>query len=94
MNVLTCNVKLPQWVTVTIAGLIGMVVAWSFGGDQFRSNFLLFLHVLSYYITPWVAVLIVDYYVVQQAGQKHPGVRQLLHPPARSGTSTPRDSPR
>jgi NCS1 family nucleobase:cation symporter-1 len=31
---------------------------------------LLFLHVLSYYITPWVAVLLIDYYVVQQAGRK------------------------
>ena len=69
MNVLTCNVRLPQWVTVTIAGLIGMVIALVFGGDQFQSNFLLFLHVLSYYITPWVAVLIVDYYVVQRAGR-------------------------
>jgi nucleobase:cation symporter-1, NCS1 family len=56
-------------VTVTIAGLIGMVIALVFGGDQFQSNFLLFLHVLSYYITPWVAVLIVDYYVVQRAGR-------------------------
>jgi NCS1 family nucleobase:cation symporter-1 len=69
MNVLTCQVKLPQWVTVTIAGVIGMVIALVFGGDQFQANFLLFLHVLSYYITPWVAVLIVDYYVVQRAGR-------------------------
>ncbi|MDV3123615.1 cytosine permease [Mycobacterium sp. 21AC1] len=69
MNTLTCDVKLPQWVTVTIAGVIGMVVALVFGGDQFQSNFLLFLHVLSYYITPWVAVLLVDYYVVQRAGR-------------------------
>jgi NCS1 family nucleobase:cation symporter-1 len=62
-------VKLPQWVTVTIGGLIGLVVALVFGGDQFQANFLLFLHVVSYYITPWVAVLIVDYYVVQRAGR-------------------------
>ncbi|OBC07461.1 hypothetical protein A5784_09000 [Mycobacterium sp. 852013-50091_SCH5140682] len=69
MNTLTCDVKLPQWVTVTIAGLVGLVVALVFGGDQFQSNFLLFLHVLSYYITPWVAVLLVDYYVVQRGGR-------------------------
>lgn len=70
MNALTCDVKLPQWVTVTIAGVVGLVVALVFGGDHFQANFLLFLHVLSYYITPWVAVLLVDYYVVQRAGRK------------------------
>ncbi|MBN3453906.1 cytosine permease [Mycobacterium sp. DSM 3803] len=69
MNTLTCDIKLPQWVTVTIAGVIGLAIALLFGGDQFQANFLLFLHVLSYYITPWVAVLLVDYYVVQRAGR-------------------------
>jgi NCS1 family nucleobase:cation symporter-1 len=62
-------VKLPQWVTVIIGGVIGMFIALVFGGDQFQSNFLLFLHVVSYYITPWVAVLLVDYFVVQRAGR-------------------------
>jgi NCS1 family nucleobase:cation symporter-1 len=69
MATLTCDVKLPQWVTVTIAGTIGLVIALVFGGDQFQSNFLLFLHVVSYYITPWVAVLLIDYFVVQRAGR-------------------------
>lgn len=69
MNTLTCDVKLPQWVTVTGAGLVGLAIALVFGGDHFQANFLLFLHVLSYYITPWVAVLLVDYYVVQRAGR-------------------------
>ncbi len=80
MNVLTCNVKLPQWVTVTIAGLIGLVIALVFGGDQFQSNFLLFLHVLSYYITPWVAILIVDYYVVQRSGRNTPAFENYYTP--------------
>ncbi|MCW2556197.1 MAG: hypothetical protein JWP55_161 [Mycobacterium sp.] len=69
MATLTCDVKLPQWVTVIIAGVIGMFIALVFGGEQFQSNFLLFLHVVSYYITPWVAVLLVDYFVVQRAGR-------------------------
>ncbi|WP_160112749.1 cytosine permease [Mycobacterium sp. 3519A] len=80
MNSLTCDVKLPQWVTVTVAGLIGLVIALVFGGDQFQANFLLFLHVLSYYITPWVAVLIVDYYVVQRSGRNTPAVENYYTP--------------
>ena len=69
MATLTCDVKLPQWVTVAIAGVVGLVIALVFGGDQFQSNFLLFLHVVSYYITPWVAVMLIDYYFVQKAGR-------------------------
>jgi NCS1 family nucleobase:cation symporter-1 len=80
MNTLTCDVKLPQWVTVAIAGVIGLVIALVFGGDQFQANFLLFLHVLSYYITPWVAVLLVDYYVVQRAGRNTPPFENFYTP--------------
>jgi NCS1 family nucleobase:cation symporter-1 len=80
MNSLTCDVKLPQWVTVTVAGLVGLVIAVVFGGDQFQTNFLLFLHVLSYYITPWVAVLIVDYYVVQRSGRNTPAFENFYTP--------------
>ncbi|MBX8686515.1 cytosine permease [Mycobacterium sp. 20091114027_K0903767] len=69
MATLTCDVKLPQWVTVTVAGVIGLAIALMFGGDEFQSNFLLFLHVVSYYITPWVAVMLIDYYVVQRGGR-------------------------
>ncbi|OCB57172.1 hypothetical protein A5722_11990 [Mycobacterium vulneris] len=69
MATLTCDVKLPQWVTVTVAGVIGLAIALMFGGEQFQSNFLLFLHVVSYYITPWVAVMLIDYYVVQRGGR-------------------------
>jgi NCS1 family nucleobase:cation symporter-1 len=80
MNTLTCDVRLPQWVTVSIAGAIGMVIALVFGGDQFQANFLIFLHVLSYYITPWVAVLLVDYYVVQHAGRNTMPVENFYTP--------------
>jgi len=80
MATLTCDVKLPQWVTVTIAGVIGLVIAVVFGGDQFQANFLLFLHVVSYYITPWVAVLLVDYFVVQRAGRNSLPVANFYTP--------------
>jgi nucleobase:cation symporter-1, NCS1 family len=69
MATLTCDLKLPQWVTVAIGGTIGLFIAVVFGGDQFQANFLLFLHVVSYYITPWVAVLLIDYFLIQRAGR-------------------------
>lgn len=80
MNTLTCDVKMPQWLTVTVAGLIGMVIALVFGGDHFQANFLLFLHVLSYYITPWVAILLIDYYVIQRSGRNTPALENFYTP--------------
>jgi nucleobase:cation symporter-1, NCS1 family len=79
-------------VTVTIAGVIGLVIAVVFGGDQFQANFLLFLHVVSYYITPWVAVLLVDYFVVQRARRNSMPVRELLHPNRGIRATEPRGS--
>lgn len=80
INALSCNVRLPQWVTVAVAGVFGSVIALFFGGDNFQTNFLLFLHVLSYYIAPWAAILLIDYYILQRAGKKTPPIENFYTP--------------
>ncbi|MFF2479177.1 purine-cytosine permease family protein [Streptomyces sp. NPDC058066] len=77
MATLTCDLRLPQWVTVTIAGLFGLFLALVFGGAEFQANFRLFLHVVSYYITPWLAVLLIDYFVVHRSGRGYPDIRNF-----------------
>lgn len=77
MATLTCDLKLPQWVTVTIGGLIGLVIALAFGGSSFMSNFTLFLTVISYYITPWLAVLLVDYFISRRSGCDYPPIENF-----------------
>jgi len=74
MATLTCDVRLPQWVTVVAAGVLGMVLALLFGGAEFQSNFQLFLHLISYYITPWLAVLLIDYWRVHRGGRDYPNI--------------------
>jgi NCS1 family nucleobase:cation symporter-1 len=80
MATLTCNLKLPQWVTVTIGGVIGLVIALAFGGSSFMPNFMLFLTVISYYITPWLAVLLVDYFISRRSGRDYPPVENFYDP--------------
>lgn len=80
MATLTCDIKLPQWVTVAAAGVFGLVLALVFGGDEFQDKFLLFLHVISYYITPWVAVLLIDYYVLHRGGRTFPAIENFYEP--------------
>ena len=74
MATLTCDLRIPQWVTVTLGGLVGLALALAFGGDEFQTNFKLFLHVVSYYITPWLAVLLIDYFVVHRNGRGYPAI--------------------
>lgn len=69
---LTCDVKIRQEVTVVVAGVLGGALALVYGGDDFRENFSLFLHMLSYYITPWLAVLLVDYFRIHRNGLAYP----------------------
>lgn len=80
MATLTCDLRIPQWVTVTVVGIIGLGLALAFGGDEFQSNFRLFLHVLSYYITPWLAILLVDYFVVHRSGRSYPSITNFYDP--------------
>lgn len=49
--------------TLTIlAGLIGLILS-VLGSGQFQSNYENFLLLLGYWITPWLAVLLVDFYL-------------------------------
>jgi len=77
---LTCDLKLPQWVTVAVSGVVGLVLALVFGGAQFQANFHLFLAVISYYITPWLAILLVDYFLVHRGGRDYPAIRNFYQP--------------
>jgi NCS1 family nucleobase:cation symporter-1 len=79
MATLTCDIKLPQWVTVAIAGVLGLVLALAFGGDTFQTNFKLFLQIISYYITPWLAVLLVDYFLVHRSGRGYPSIADFYN---------------
>lgn len=80
MATLTCDIKLPQWVTVAAGGVIGTVLALLFGGDEFQDNFHLFLQFVSYYIAPWLVVLLIDYFVVHRGGRDYPAISNFYTP--------------
>ena len=80
MALLTCDIRLPQWVTVAGAGVLGTVLALLFGGDSFQTNFHLFLQFVSYYIAPWLVVLLIDFYVVHRNGRGYPQISNFYRP--------------
>lgn len=59
------GIRLPRFVLTVLASIIGLILSL-IGSGQFESNYENFLLVLGYWLTPWVAVLLVDFYVLKR----------------------------
>ncbi|HZW57140.1 MAG TPA: cytosine permease [Nitrososphaerales archaeon] len=65
LSALVLDVKARRWITVSFGGAVGLILAALLGGsfEQFFENFLL---ILDYWITPWLAIILVDNYVLRR----------------------------
>jgi nucleobase:cation symporter-1, NCS1 family len=66
LSALVLDVKAKRWVTVAAGGVVGFALAVAFGAS-FESFFENFLLLLSYWIMPWLAIVIVDFYFAKLA---------------------------
>lgn len=62
MSSLTWDFPLKRSSTVVVFGLIGCVLAVWLGGSDFQSNFNDFLTIMSYYMLPWLAIRLIDFF--------------------------------
>ena len=64
MTAFTRRVALPAATRSSYIAFVGLVggVLGVLGRDDFLSNFVLFLHFLLYFLTPWSAINLVDFY--------------------------------
>ena len=66
LSALVLDVKTKRWATVLVGGIVGLALAiW--GGANFALNFENFLLVLDYWITPWLAIILVDFFILKRA---------------------------
>ena len=66
LSALVLDVKTKRWATVLVGGIVGLALAiW--GGANFELNFENFLLVLDYWITPWLAIILVDFFILKRA---------------------------
>jgi NCS1 family nucleobase:cation symporter-1 len=65
LSALVLDVKAKRWVTVAAGGVAGFAIAVAVG-PNFEGFFENFLFALSYWITPWLAIVIVDFYVAKR----------------------------
>ncbi|MDA4123882.1 MAG: cytosine permease [Thaumarchaeota archaeon] len=65
LSALVLDVKARRWVTVVAGGVVGLALTIVFGSDfePFFENFLL---ALAYWITPWLGVILVDFYLARR----------------------------
>jgi NCS1 family nucleobase:cation symporter-1 len=62
LSALVLDVRASRWKTVAAGGMVGFAIAASVGA-QFEPFFENFLLALSYWIMPWLAIVLVDFYV-------------------------------
>ena len=59
------DIRLPRWQLAVVGGVLGFVLAL-IGYQNFTQNYQNFLIVLDYWIMPWLAVVLIDYYVFRR----------------------------
>jgi len=59
------DVRLPRWQLAVVGGALGFILALV-GYQNFTQNYQNFLIVLDYWIMPWLAVVLIDYYVFKR----------------------------
>lgn len=62
LSLLVLDIKAKRWETVVVGAAVGLAIA-TVAGANFSTFFENFLLALDYWITPWLAIVLVDYYV-------------------------------
>ncbi|MGA1974911.1 MAG: cytosine permease [Conexivisphaerales archaeon] len=65
LSALVLDLRVKRWVTVIAGGLVGLGLA-ILGGANFESFFENFLLILDYWITPWLSIILVDFFVLRR----------------------------
>ena len=62
LSALVLDVRTSRWKTVAAGAVVGFALAVTFG-EQFEPFYESFLLLLSYWIMPWLGIILVDYFV-------------------------------
>jgi NCS1 family nucleobase:cation symporter-1 len=75
MSGLTWDMPLKRTGAALVIAGIGLVLSILFGGPKFVGFFKDFLFILVYWVTPWIGIIAIDFYLFHQAGR---GYRDVL----------------
>lgn len=62
MSARVLDIRLPRWSLALVGACLGFVLALIAGANNFTQNYTNFLLLLDYWIMPWLAVVLLDFY--------------------------------
>ena len=71
---ITWDIPLNRVRTVILVGVIGIILSIAFGGPKFEPTLEKFLYLVAYFVTPWLAIVIIDFWVLNKGGRGYPGI--------------------
>ena len=65
LSALVLDIKTKRWIVVVIGGCLGLILA-VYGAADFGGFYEQFLLLLDYWITPWLGIIAVDFFVLRR----------------------------
>jgi len=65
LSALVLDIRAKRWLMVVVGGLVGLALSFA-GQANFVLNYQDFLFLLDYWITPWLGIVLVDYFVAKR----------------------------
>lgn len=62
LSSLVIDLPMKRWVAAIVVGILGTVVSWYGGQNGYWQHYESFLFMLGYWVAPWLAIVLVDYY--------------------------------
>jgi NCS1 family nucleobase:cation symporter-1 len=70
---ITWDIPLKRVPAVVLIGVIGIILSVAFGGPKFEPTLEKFLYLVAYFVTPWLAIVILDFWVLNRGGSRFAG---------------------
>jgi nucleobase:cation symporter-1, NCS1 family len=74
---ITWDLPLKRVPAVVLVGVIGIILSVSFGGPKFEPSLEKFLFLVAYFVTPWLAIVIIDFWALNRGGKDYPPVGEF-----------------
>ncbi|HUY45387.1 MAG TPA: cytosine permease [Streptosporangiaceae bacterium] len=74
---ITWDIPLKRVPAVVLIGAVSVLLSVAFGGPKFQGSLEDFLYLVAYFVTPWLAVVIIDFWVLNKGGSNYPDIAEF-----------------
>lgn len=74
---ITWDMPLKRVPAVVFIGAIGILLSVAFGGPKFDPTLEKFLFLVAYFVTPWLAIVIIDFWALNRGAAGYPSVAEF-----------------